>query len=107
MESLEARVIGMEAKMDCMIAMMKQVIESENSKVMNIKQVAEYLGVSQGSMYHKRYLLPNFGENVTGGVKAEWSKKEIDDWIMAKPVEERKKEYYNRAVKTTARALGK
>lgn len=105
MEINEARIIGLEAKMDCLIAEMKKLTESENTRVMNIKEVASYLGVSPKAIYHKKYLLPNFGDTVTTGVKAEWSKKEIDDWILAMPIEERKKQYFNRGMATARRVL--
>lgn len=105
MEINEARIIGLEAKMDCLIAEMKKITESENSKVMNIKEVAHYLGVSPKAIYHKKYLLPNYGDNISAGVKAEWSKKEVDDWILGMPIEERKKQYLDRGMATARRVL--
>lgn len=103
----EARLIGLEAKIDALYDRIMEIKSDEDMRILDLKQMAKLYGLSRQSLYNRKWLIPNFGDDMMMGSRAEWTRKEINDWVNAMPLEERKKQYFARALDSTKKALKK
>ncbi len=90
---LEIQLRQLSEKVDILIDLTRKLTEQDDSKLMTIKDIAQRLGLSVGTVYQNKYVLPNFGKGMTEGKKATWTKAEVDKWLEEKPLSERKEEY--------------
>ena len=97
----------LDVKIDALYQKVAEIKTYDDMRILNIKQIAEMFGMSYKSLYHKKWLLPNYGEGLIMGSKAEWTKKEVDQWINEMPLEERKKLYFEKGLDSAKKALRK
>ncbi len=90
---LEIQLRQLSEKVDILIDQMRILTDKDNSRLMTIKDIAERLGMSVGTVYQNKYVLPNYGKGMTEGRKATWTKKEVDAWLEEMPLSQRREEY--------------
>lgn len=104
---LEIQLRQLSEKVDILIDQMRILVDKDGAKLMTIKDIAERLGLAVGTVYQNKYVLPNYGAGMTEGKKASWTKREVDEWLNAMPLSQRKEEYLamgmGRAKKTLVR----
>ena len=61
-EELNARLTSLELKIDGVFKLVTRINNAKQSEIMDVKQIASMLGLSNREIYNKQYLLPNFGE---------------------------------------------
>lgn len=103
----EARLIGLEAKIDALYDRVMEIKSDEDMRILDLKQMAKLYGISRQSLYNQKWLIPNFGDDMSMGSRAEWTRKEVTDWVNEMPIEARKKQYFARALDSTKKALKK
>lgn len=90
---IEIQLRQLSEKVDVLIDQMRKLTTQDDRKIMTIKDIADRLGVAVGTVYRNKYVLPNYGEGMTGGQKATWTKREVDAWLEEMPLQQRKEEY--------------
>lgn len=90
---IEIQLRQLSEKVDILIDQMRALTDQESSKLITIKDIAERLGMAVGTVYQNKYVLPNYGKGMQEGKKATWTKAEVDEWLNAMPLSQRKEEY--------------
>ena len=103
-EILKVEVKALQSKVDILLSLVQKLTEDNENKLMDLKDVAKYVGRSVPTLYRNRWLLPDFGAGIEGNQKKEWTKKEIDNWLKT-PVKELKNQYLERGMKVAQKYL--
>lgn len=103
-ELMNIEIKSLQAKVDVLLSLVQRLTEEDGNRVMDLKDVAKYVGRSVPTLYRNRWLLPDFGAGIDGNQKKEWTKKEIDEWLKT-PVKELKNQYLERGMKVAQKYL--
>lgn len=101
---MRVEIKALQSKVDILLSLVQKLTEEDGNKLMDLKDVAKYVGRSVPTLYRNRWLLPDFGAGLEGKQKKEWTKKEIDDWLKT-PVKELKNQYLERGMKVAQKYL--
>lgn len=104
LELMNIEIKSLQAKVDVLLTLVQRLTVEDENRLMDLKDVARYVGRSVPTLYRNRWLLPDFGAGLEGNQKKEWTKKEIDDWLKT-PVNELKNQYLERGMKIAQKYL--